>query len=72
MASRDPYGGSGVVVVERNPQPPIPIEERQATQKVSYTINDTVIAGFFGNPYDVGFDYEFYRYAVPIPDYYIE
>jgi hypothetical protein len=24
------------------------------------------------NPYDVGFDYEFYRYSVVIPDYFVD
>jgi hypothetical protein len=71
MASRDPYGGSGVVVVDRFPVN-VPIEEKQATQKVGIAANDIIIGGFFGNPYDVGIDFEFYRYSVPVPDYFIE
>ena len=30
------------------------------------------IAGVMFNPYDCGFDYEFYKYSVVIPDYYID
>lgn len=32
--------------------------------------NNKVVAGIMYNPYDNGFDYEFYKYSVPIPDYY--
>ncbi len=34
--------------------------------------NKKAVAGIIYNPYDVGYDYEFYRYSVPIPDYYID
>jgi hypothetical protein len=34
-------------------------------------VNLKPVAGLMFNPYDVGFDFEFYRYSAPIPDYFI-
>lgn len=36
------------------------------------TYNRKVTGGVMYNPYDIGYDYEFYKYMVPIPDYYID
>ncbi|MBQ6269166.1 MAG: T9SS type A sorting domain-containing protein [Bacteroidetes bacterium] len=45
---------------------------RPVTWETTALYNKKEVAGVLRNPYDIGYDYEFYRYSVPIPDYYID
>ena len=59
------YRGSGLIKYNR--------ETNLYTNTTTTAANNReVVGGFYYNPYDVGFDYEFYKYSVVVPDYFID
>lgn len=67
-ANNDKYGGGGIVLY--NPRTDTYTNALQPlTNQVPVLLP---VAGLMYNPYDVGFDFEFYRYSVPIPDFFMD
>lgn len=70
--ANDMYGGGGVAIYDKT------TDQKGQNNPYSTVISPTnaqlsmIVGGLIFNPYDVGFDNEFYRYATPIPDYFIE
>ena len=68
--TNDPFGGSGIAVFNSGLEP----TSRSYINrfKPRPQDRDSIVGGLVPNPYDVGFDFEFYRYMVPIPDYFMD
>lgn len=63
------FGGSGIVTLDQyNPN----AFYDPTTTDVARTAGAAIVAGLMPNPYDVGFDDQFHRYSVVIPDYYMD
>lgn len=70
------YGGGAVIVYSPRNRKYVsvldPTNRAQLTDPIFADGTRYIAGGLMFNPYDVGFDFEFYRYSAPIPDYFID